>query len=92
MPDKNKSVQFFETWCIINKYIAVRHGREHNVSPSDVNYRANLWALKEEGCTCVLVTTACGSLRENIHPGEVVILDQFIDWYVCLLIRWLSES
>lgn len=38
-----------------------------------------MWALKEEGCTHVLVTTACGSLREDIHPGDVVILDQFID-------------
>ena len=47
--------------------------------PTNVNYRANIWALKEEGCTHVIVTTACGSLKEDIHPGDCVILDQFID-------------
>ena len=47
--------------------------------PSNVNYRANLWALKEEGCSHVVVTTACGSLQEEVHPGDCVILDQFID-------------
>lgn len=60
-------------------YIMGRHGKNHNVSPSNVNYRANLWALKELGCTHVLVTTACGSLKEEIAPGHVVILDQYID-------------
>lgn len=57
-----------------------RHGRKHSINPPSVNYRANMWALKAEGCTCVVTTTAVGSLQENIHPGEVVILDQFIDW------------
>lgn len=47
--------------------------------PSNVNYRANLWALREEGCSHVVVTTACGSLQEEVHPGDCVILDQFID-------------
>jgi len=47
--------------------------------PSKVNYQANIWALKEEGCTHVVVTTACGSLREEIQPGDIVIIDQFID-------------
>lgn len=47
--------------------------------PSKVNYQANIWALKEEGCTHVIVTTACGSLREEIQPGDIVIIDQFID-------------
>lgn len=56
-----------------------RHGRKHTISPTNVNYRANMWALKEEGCTHVLVTTACGSLKEEIRPGDIVILDQFID-------------
>jgi len=64
-------------FCVV---LAFRHGRKHSVIPSNVNYRANMWALKSEGCTCVIATTACGSLKENIHPGEVVILDQFIDW------------
>lgn len=52
--------------------------------PSKVNYQANIWALKEEGCTHVIVTTACGSLREEIQPGDIVIIDQFIDRYAIL--------
>ncbi|KAL8583792.1 hypothetical protein ACOMHN_036427 [Nucella lapillus] len=56
-----------------------RHGRGHTISPSNVNYRANIAALEGEGCTHVVVTTACGSLQENIHPGEIVLIDQFID-------------
>ncbi|XP_022100261.1 S-methyl-5'-thioadenosine phosphorylase-like [Acanthaster planci] len=59
--------------------LLARHGRGHTIRPSDVNYRANVCALKEEGCTHVVVTTACGSLQENIRPGQIVILDQFID-------------
>lgn len=47
--------------------------------PTNVNFRANLWAMKEEGCTHILVTTACGSLQEGMHPGDIVVLDQFID-------------
>ena len=50
--------------------------------PSLINYRANIWALKEEGCTHVIVSTACGSLQEEIAPGDLVILDQFIDRYI----------
>ncbi|XP_032532264.1 S-methyl-5'-thioadenosine phosphorylase isoform X1 [Chiroxiphia lanceolata] len=59
--------------------LLARHGRHHTVMPSNVNYRANIWALKEENCSHVLVTTACGSLREEIQPGDLVIIDQFID-------------
>ncbi|KAJ8018529.1 S-methyl-5'-thioadenosine phosphorylase [Holothuria leucospilota] len=59
--------------------LLARHNRQHGVSPSFINYRANVLALKEEGCTHLVVTTACGSLQEHIHPGEIVILDQFID-------------
>ena len=56
-----------------------RHGRQHTIMPSNVNYQANIWALREEGCTHLLVTTACGSLREEIQPGDIVLIDQFID-------------
>jgi 5'-methylthioadenosine phosphorylase len=59
--------------------ILARHGRRHAVCPSDVNYRANVWALKEQGCTHVLATTACGSLREEIRPGHLVFPGQFVD-------------
>ena len=56
-----------------------RHGHKHNAMPSNINYRANILALKDAGCTHIIATTACGSLKENIKPGEFVILDQFID-------------
>jgi len=56
-----------------------RHGSGHRIQPSDVNYRANVWALAQEGCTHLLVTTACGSLQEKYKPGDIVILDDFID-------------
>lgn len=59
--------------------ILARHGRKHTISPSNVNYRANIWALRHVGCTHVLVSTACGSLQEDIHPGDLVLLDSFID-------------
>lgn len=60
--------------------LLARHGREHTCPPTWVNYRANIWALKEAGCTHVLATTAVGSLRAEIKRGDLVILDQFIDF------------
>ena len=57
-----------------------RHGRRHQFSPSQVNYRANIQALKDSGVTHILATTACGSLRQEIGRGDFVILDQFIDF------------
>ena len=56
-----------------------RHGKKHTINPTNVNYRANIWALKEQGCTHMIATTACGSLREEIKPGHLVFCDQFID-------------
>jgi len=47
--------------------------------PSKVNYRANIWGLKMLGCTHVIASTACGSLQEEIKPGELVLLDSFVD-------------
>ncbi len=57
-----------------------RHGYEHTITPTKVNFRANIWALKDYGCKIILGTTAVGSLREEIKPGDLVILDQFIDF------------
>lgn len=57
-----------------------RHGRCHSVVPSNVNYQANIWALKELGCKYILATTAVGSLREKIKPGHIVLPNQFIDF------------
>ena len=59
--------------------ILSRHGPGHSINPTNVNYRANISALKEEGCTHILAATACGSLRERIAPGHFVFPDQFID-------------
>ncbi len=60
--------------------ILARHGKNHGIIPSKVNYLANLMALKNEGCTHILATTAVGSLREEIKPGNLVFPDQFIDF------------
>ena len=60
--------------------ILARHGTKHQYSPTQVNNRANIQALKEAGATHILATTACGSLREEIDRGHLVILDQFIDF------------
>lgn len=57
-----------------------RHGRRHTIPPSQVNNRANIRALKDLGCTRIISTTACGSLREEIGRGELIIPDQFIDF------------
>lgn len=60
--------------------LLARHGLRHELSPSEVNYRANIAALKEAGAERILATTACGSLREEIGRGHFVVLDQFIDF------------
>ena len=56
-----------------------RHGRGHRIPPSDVNYRANIDALKRSGVTEIISVSACGSLKEELPPGHFVIADQFID-------------
>jgi 5'-methylthioadenosine phosphorylase len=60
--------------------ILARHGKKHQIVPTNVNNRANIWALKELGCTHIIATTAVGSLKEEIAPGHLVFPDQFIDW------------
>jgi 5'-methylthioadenosine phosphorylase len=57
-----------------------RHGPGHKYNPTNVPYRANIQALKDQGCTHIIATSACGSLSHDMAPGDVVILDQFIDW------------
>jgi 5'-methylthioadenosine phosphorylase len=56
-----------------------RHGRGHRVSPSEINYRANVWGLKKLGVEFLISVSACGSLKEEIRPGDFVIVDQHID-------------
>jgi 5'-methylthioadenosine phosphorylase len=56
-----------------------RHGEGHVIPPSDINYRANIYALKQMGVTRVLSISACGSLREDYAPGDIVVPDQLFD-------------
>jgi len=64
----------------VDAVIISRHGYSHGITPSNVNNRANILALKEAGCTHIISTTACGSLREEIGRGDLVVPDQFIDF------------
>jgi len=61
-------------------FILSRHDRNHSIPPTQVNNRANIDALRQLGCEYIIATTACGSLREEIRRGEIVIADQFIDF------------
>ena len=56
-----------------------RHGKGHKILPSEINFRANIWAMKSLGVTHLISISAVGSLKEEIEPGHIVIPDQFID-------------
>ncbi len=56
-----------------------RHGKGHKIPPHRINFRANIWALKELGVKRIIAPAAVGSLREDIKPGDIVIPNQFID-------------
>ena len=60
-------------------YFLPRHGKGHYISPSKINFRANIDALKQLGVSDIVSISAVGSLKENLHPGKFVIVDQFID-------------
>ncbi|MFX1455580.1 MAG: S-methyl-5'-thioadenosine phosphorylase [Promethearchaeota archaeon] len=75
----------------VDVVLLARHGREHTIPPTQINYRANIQALKDQGCTHILATTACGSLREEIDRGDLVILDQFIDFTRLRKITFFEE-
>lgn len=66
-------------WHGTTVYILQRHGIGHVHNPTAVPYRANIFALKQLGTTHILASGATGSLREHIHPGELVLVDQIID-------------
>lgn len=66
--------------CGVDTVVLARHGKDHSIYPTGVNFRANIHALKKEGCTHILATTAVGSLKEKIKPGDLVFLDQFLDF------------
>ena len=70
---------FFGTLQGLQLVFLPRHGRGHKIPPSDLNFRANIAALKSVGVTDVLSLSAVGSLRESLPPGHFVVVDQFID-------------
>ena len=63
----------------IDVFFLPRHGRGHYISPTRINFRANIDALKQLGVTDIVSVSAVGSLKENLSPGKFVIVDQFID-------------
>ena len=56
-----------------------RHGRGHRLSPSGINYRANIDVMKRAGVTDIVSVSACGSFKSELHPGLFVLVDQFVD-------------
>src|SRR2546430_5006442 len=56
-----------------------RHGRGHRILPHEINFRANVHGMKQLGVEWILSVSAVGSMKEEIHPGDIVIVDQFID-------------
>tara|TARA_Y100000590_G_scaffold148646_1_gene170718 strand:+ start:2556 stop:3428 length:873 start_codon:yes stop_codon:yes gene_type:complete len=60
-------------------YFLPRHGRGHKISPTNINFRANIDALKQKGVTDIISVSAVGSLKESLEPGRFVLVDQFID-------------
>jgi 5'-methylthioadenosine phosphorylase len=56
-----------------------RHGKDHRFPPHEINYRANLWAMKELGVKRIIAPTACGSLKLDVKPGDMVVADQIVD-------------
>src|SRR5436190_11469932 len=56
-----------------------RHGSRHTLPPAAINYRANVWALKQLGVTRIVAPTAAGSLQPRVEPGHFVVCDQFVD-------------
>lgn len=64
----------------VSFFFLPRHGKHHSFTPSEVNYRANIFALKELGVEYLISVSAVGSLKEEFPPTSFVIVDQFIDW------------
>src|SRR6202795_2308945 len=56
-----------------------RHGRGHRILPSEINFRANIYALKDLGVERIISVSAVGSLQEDLRPGEFLVVDQFVD-------------
>ena len=57
-----------------------RHGYGHTIPPHEVNYRANIWALREMGATAIIAVASVGGIRADLHPGDIVVPDQVVDY------------
>ncbi|XP_017005278.1 purine nucleoside phosphorylase [Drosophila takahashii] len=64
----------------VNVSLLSRNGRNHDIMPSNINYRANVWAMRKMGCTHILVTNTFSSLRDNFQPGHLVVPHDVIDY------------
>lgn len=64
----------------VNVVFLPRHGEGHVINPSEINFRANIWALKKYGVKAIFSVSAVGSLKEEIKPGHMVVVDQFLDF------------
>jgi 5'-methylthioadenosine phosphorylase len=56
-----------------------RHGRHHQLLPTEINYRANVWGFRKLGCSWLMSASACGSMKEAYRPTDIVLPDQFLD-------------
>ncbi len=77
-----------ETECVF----LPRHGRGHRLAPHEINYQANVAALKMAGCTHVFAISACGSFRKKLSPGTFVVVDQFRDFTLARARSFFSEG
>ena len=69
-----------------------RHGYGHTIPPHKINYRANLWALKEAGARCVFAVAAVGGIRADMLPGQLVVPDQIIDYTFSRVTTFFEEG
>ena len=76
----------------VDVVILARHGKHHAIMPTKINFQANIWALYQEGCTHILATTAVGSLKEEIKPGNLVFPNQFIDFTRLISLTFFTDK
>ena len=75
-----------------NVYFLPRHGAGHTIPPHKINYRANIWALKEAGVEKIIAVNAVGGIREDMQPGSLIIPDQVIDYTVSRTNTFFEEG
>ena len=75
-----------------NVYFLPRHGAGHTIPPHKINYRANIWALKEAGIEMVIAVNAVGGIRDDMQPGTLIIPDQVIDYTVSRTNTFFEEG